>query len=500
MKLRILAIAFAQLLVLTPQTYAVDTDGDGLLDLMDVPGFDPDASGWGGYSYSHIEDLDGANQLTNLETLVLTGNQITSIESGDFSGLGYLRELGLAGNKITSIESGDFAGLENLQRLGLNGNQITSIESGDFAGPTNLKYLSLQYNQITSIESGDFAGLDDLQTLSLHDNQLTSIESGYFAGLDNLQRLYLTGNQVTGIESGDFAGLDSLQSLSLSGNQLTSIKSGDFAGLDNLELLWLHGNQLTSIKNGDLAGLKSLQTLWLNGNQLTSIESGAFAGLDNLRMLRLYENQLTELNFSLAELSNLSGCGPSRVSGFCADAASLTSLLLDDATLSIESFGAITSQTPVITDASLIGLRFSGEKPSDLSNLLATETLDIVTVDQGLFDTYVYELNNFAAMDGNTLTVIGYGDANLDGEFNTGDLVEVFAAGEYEDGIAENSYWTEGDWNSDGDFDSSDLVVTFRGGHYEQGPAINAVPEPSTAVLLLIGVLALVRRRASAEW
>ena len=28
-----------------------------------------------------------------------------------------------------------------------------------------------------------------------------------------------------------------------------------------------------------------------------------------------------------------------------------------------------------------------------------------------------------------------FGDANLDGEFNSGDLVQVFEAGEYEDGI-----------------------------------------------------------------
>ena len=100
-----------------------------------------------------------------------------------------------------------------------------------------------------------------------------------------------------------------------------------------------------------------------------------------------------------------------------------------------------------------------------------------------------------STLDGNTLTVIGYGDSNLDGEFNSSDLVEVFAAGEYEDGIAENSYWTTGDWNSDGDFDSSDLVVAFRDGRYEEGPAVNAVPEPSSAVLLIIGLLALVRRR-----
>ena len=58
------------------------------------------------------------------------------------------------------------------------------------------------------------------------------------------------------------------------------------------------------------------------------------------------------------------------------------------------------------------------------------------------------------------------GDSNKDGEFNSGDLVAVFTAGEYEDGVPENSSWATGDWNGDKDFDSSDLVLAFQAGTY----------------------------------
>ena len=54
-----------------------------------------------------------------------------------------------------------------------------------------------------------------------------------------------------------------------------------------------------------------------------------------------------------------------------------------------------------------------------------------------------------------------FGDSNLDGLFNSGDLVDVFRNGEYEDQLAGNSVWSEGDWNSDGEFDSSDFVVAL---------------------------------------
>ena len=58
------------------------------------------------------------------------------------------------------------------------------------------------------------------------------------------------------------------------------------------------------------------------------------------------------------------------------------------------------------------------------------------------------------------------GDANLDGTFNSGDIVLVFQANEYEDGRSENSSWAEGDWNCDGEFNTADFVVAFQADGY----------------------------------
>jgi hypothetical protein len=93
-----------------------------------------------------------------------------------------------------------------------------------------------------------------------------------------------------------------------------------------------------------------------------------------------------------------------------------------------------------------------------------------------------------------------FGDANLDGEFNSSDLVSVLSAGEYEDGVEGNSGWATGDWDGDGDFSSADLVVALADGGYEQGPraAVNAVPEPTCLMLMLMGVPLLFRHSRSA--
>lgn len=62
------------------------------------------------------------------------------------------------------------------------------------------------------------------------------------------------------------------------------------------------------------------------------------------------------------------------------------------------------------------------------------------------------------------------GDANHDGVFDSSDLVAVFQAGEYEDGVNNNSTWEEGDFDRDGDFTTGDLVAAFQGGSYDAGP------------------------------
>ena len=79
-----------------------------------------------------------------------------------------------------------------------------------------------------------------------------------------------------------------------------------------------------------------------------------------------------------------------------------------------------------------------------------------------------------------------FGDANLDGEFNSSDMVQVFTGGKYE--TEQEAGWAEGDWNASGFFDSGDMVAAFTDGGYEQGQrtAAQSVPEPTSVLPLMI--------------
>ncbi|MDG2381162.1 MAG: hypothetical protein P8N76_05770 [Pirellulaceae bacterium] len=140
----------------------------------------------------------------------------------------------------------------------------------------------------------------------------------------------------------------------------------------------------------------------------------------------------------------------------------------------------------------------------DGDGLLTSADIDRLStaVRDGIVDSQ-FDLNQDGAVNGDDRTVwvkdlknTYVGDANLDGVFGSGDLVEVFTTGQYEDGKTANSGWATGDWNGDAEFDSADFVAAFSDGGYElppREPNVAAVPEPSAFVLAAFAILGLLR-------
>lgn len=364
----------------------------------------------------------------------------------------------------------------------------------------------------------DLDGVSQLihvESLWLFNNEITSIENRDFLRLTNLQFLGLDGNRITSIESGDFAGLTTLKTLSLPNNKITNIETRAFAGLTNLKTLSLSNHLITSVQPRAFAGLTELQTLALDSNQTTNIKSGAFAGLTQLRYLFLSGNEFSELNFAGATFEQL---GP-RLFEFPLeiDNKEITSLILDDATLSLGSFKTITGETTDISDASLVGLTFSDANPFALDSLFEISSLDNVWVDQTLFDTYSDEFNLFDAVEGNTVTVVPLGDCSKDGSLSDSDLGCVFTI-RSRDALLSALNTLPGDLDGDGNVAFIDFLklaenfgkpsasnvegnIDLKGGvafadflelanNFGKTPSdVAAVPEPGATTLVLLGFL-----------
>lgn len=142
--------------------------------------------------------------------------------------------------------------------------------------------------------------------------------------------------------------------------------------------------------------------------------------------------------------------------------------------------------------------------PGDFNedNLLDVHDINLITQQiAAQTNDRFFDLNNDSIVDGQELQIwvkeisgTWFGDANLDGEFNSSDFTQVFQAGKYESGLSAN--WSDGDWNADGVFDSSDLVAAFGDGGYEIGRrAAVAVPEPRCIAVFGLGLLVIMHHK-----
>lgn len=111
-----------------------------------------------------IEDLTGRTSLT------LADQQVDSLQSLDFLGLGGLTALDISNNNLETLPSGLFLGLENLLNLRVDGNALAELDADVFGNLLALQRLRLDNNSLTELPGGLFHGVAHLVELQLQDN------------------------------------------------------------------------------------------------------------------------------------------------------------------------------------------------------------------------------------------------------------------------------------------------------------------------------------------
>jgi hypothetical protein len=311
--------------------------------------------------------------------------------------------------------------------------------------------------------------------------------------------------------------------------------------VDNLELI-LAGTGENLIENGDFEADADAFGVW-----------PGYVGDDTSRApFRDNGNNRTAIAFMQGDArleQDLSGLTPGQeytlsfdynARNCCGDAIPLAEVEIDGVALDnfppeeqldgIEPVGGLNDwyhfETTIIPDRSTLTLSFhafpafggdatfvldnvsfrpaTAATPGDFNGdgVLDAQDIDALTAEAagGLNDPQ-YDLNNDSMVNVDDINVwikdlfnSWVGDANLDNQFNSADLVEVLASGTYENDVA--AVWSTGDFDGDGRTNSSDLVAALADGGYELGPraALQAVPEPSTALLASLACGPLVAR------
>ena len=126
--------------------------------------------------------------LQSLMSLSLAGNQIKSITVEIFQNLPNLRKLVLSQNEIETIDfrmrKDNF--LTQLQTLELRDNKISSLQDNEFSMLKSLSNLNLQGNQIKSLDRNCIQPITLLRSLDLSFNRIEQIEKELFKDVKNL--------------------------------------------------------------------------------------------------------------------------------------------------------------------------------------------------------------------------------------------------------------------------------------------------------------------------
>lgn len=226
-----------------------------------------------------------------LGSLVLSGNAIEAVNSGDLDAFPLLRVLNISANRIGTVEDDAFGRLYLLTVLDLSGNRLAAVPK---SLPDGLETLDLSANRIRSLGADDFTGCERLKVLNMRGNGLQHVQDLTFTPLLFLDTLDLSDNPIAMITREMLTGPVRLKVLKLEGLTAASLTPA-FPFTDTRYLnrmLLARSRHLAAILLNDSAVLSSmlqLEHLDLTGCGVTTLPSRLAYWMPKMRTLVLDE-------------------------------------------------------------------------------------------------------------------------------------------------------------------------------------------------------------------
>lgn len=191
-----------------------------------------------------------------LGALILSGNAIRTVNSGDLDGFPLLRFLNISGNRIGTVEDDAFGRLDLLTVLDLCGNLLETVPK---SLPGSLETLNLEDNKIQRLEVEDFDGCKRLKILNVRKNDIRHIQDLTFASLLFLDVLDISENPIKMITREMLTGPVRLKVLKLEALAAPETPTFPFTDTRYLNRIQLaHSKHLAAILLNDSSVLSSM--------------------------------------------------------------------------------------------------------------------------------------------------------------------------------------------------------------------------------------------------
>ncbi|KAF3793396.1 putative LRR receptor-like serine/threonine-protein kinase [Nymphaea thermarum] len=326
----------------------------------------------------------GLSALKSLQTLILTGANLTGSiprEFGDFSQLTFLD---LSHNGVNGAIPTEICRLTRLEKLYLNSNFLEGPIPADIGNLTSLSWLILYDNQLNGVVPSSIGNLKNLTVFRAGGNaNLQGPLPPEIGNCTELTMLGLAETSITGPLPTTLGQLKNLQTLAIYTAMLSGPIPKELGDCPQLDSIYLYENSLSGSIPRELGRLSNLQNLLLWQNSLVGTIPPEISNCSSLVVIDLSMNTLTgSIPQNFGKLANLeeillssnqiSGSLPSSL----VNCTALTHIEVDNN----EITGQIPSELGTLKNLTLLYLwenKVEGSIPSTLADCENLEALDL---------------------------------------------------------------------------------------------------------------------------